>query len=246
MYTIKQVEGVKNYGARNGKKPCVIVNHISMGTMSSMTNWFKNKESQVSSHFAIGRDGTIVQYVRIEDKAWTQGITLDKVKYATAKVVRDKGINPNWYCVSIEHEGYEGHGEHGELTDAQFYSSCWLHRYIMDYVDRKFNVKMGLNEYDVIGHFQVDPKRKPFCPGNHFPWERLRKELAIAKTMSLKEYTSRLDYLQNESSSNEIIVKFVSQVNDKYNKINNPQFAEAARSDLLALAKIAQKENFIH
>ncbi|MNC56868.1 hypothetical protein D3C75_1064910 [compost metagenome] len=30
-----------------------------------------------------------------------------------------------------------------------------------------------MDETHVIGHFQVDPVRKPYCPGPKFPWNQL-------------------------------------------------------------------------
>lgn len=244
---IQWVDGIKNYQSRGGIKPIVIVNHISAGTMGSMTNWFKNPAAQASSHFAVGRDGTILQYVKIENAAWTQGISLANISRATAQVVIDMGCNPNLYSVSIEHEGYvhggidengeavtENFGLDGALTEAQFAASCWLQRYIMDYLNNAYGVNMGLGEYNVIGHYQIDPIRKPSCPGLNFPWATVRAELAVAQTMTLADYEARQQLAeQMKIERPERVTRAMGTANrviDLYNKSRDPagEYADIA------------------
>ncbi|MFF2156048.1 N-acetylmuramoyl-L-alanine amidase [Paenibacillus chitinolyticus] len=242
MYKIEWMgDKVKNFESRRGVKPFVIVDHISAGTKSSMKYTFENPANQVSSHFDVGRDGSIWQYVRIEDTAWTQGLTVDMIQRATAPVVKDMNSNPNYYCVSIEHEGWGDNGGDGTLTEEQFYASAWLHRYIMDYCNHTFGVNMNLSNYNVIGHFQIDPKRKPNCPGPNFPWQRLRAELAIAEKMTLKEYEMRLDYMNSGLYTTENAVRVASRVSDLYSKLNG-KWSEEAKQKLLLIGKF-MKEN---
>ncbi|MFD2670268.1 N-acetylmuramoyl-L-alanine amidase [Marinicrinis sediminis] len=158
-----------NFSSRQGYVPFVIVNHISVGSMSSMDAWFTSPENRVSSaHFGVSRQGAIHQYVDIERMAWTQGIPDKQIPRATAQVVQKMGVNPNLYAVSIEHEG-----KVGNLTEAQFEASVWLHRYIQDRIFDQWQRSFPLDTYHVIGHDQVNPSGKPYCPGPQFPWERL-------------------------------------------------------------------------
>lgn len=177
-----------NSSGRGTHVPFVIVNHVSAGTMSSMDSWFNSAGNKVSSaHFGISRDGRIHQYVDIRRMAWANGATPDTYPAADklAPVVRDKyGINPNLWTVSIEHEGYnvvdesgrivEERGLNGDLTEAQFSASVWLHGYIRDEIVRIYGegAWFPLDEYHVIGHFQIS-RSKPSCPGTAFPWTRL-------------------------------------------------------------------------
>ncbi|KAA8750082.1 N-acetylmuramoyl-L-alanine amidase [Paenibacillus sp. UASWS1643] len=171
MYKITQ-KGNKNtnFSSRDGNVPVIIVNHISGGSMSSMDSWFQSSGNTVSSaHFGVSKSGEIHQYVAIDKMAWANGLKVDAIKNATAPIIKERApTNPNKYSVSIEHEGTDG-----ELTDAQFQASVWLHFYIQTEVKRIYGKDMILDERHVIGHFQVDPKRKPFCPGPKFPWTRL-------------------------------------------------------------------------
>src|SRR5690606_1076193 len=92
---------------RGGKQvvPGAIVDHISVGNMTSMYNTFANPKSPGSSNFGVGRDGVIHQYVRIERAAWTQGLTTEAIRNSKQPLVQRMGMNPNLYCVGIEHEG---------------------------------------------------------------------------------------------------------------------------------------------
>lgn len=177
-----------NKESRYGVAPICIVNHISTSTLYSMDQWFTSPDNdQSSAHFGIGKDGTIHQYVKIEDNAWAQGLPASKIPLSPAPIVRDMNCNPNLYSVSIEFEGTDG-----ELTEEQFKSGVWLHRYIMQFINDEWDVGMGLGSYNVLGHFQVDPWRRPNCPGPKFPWDRMRAELAVAESLTLEELERRL------------------------------------------------------
>lgn len=189
-----------NHGSREGTVPFVIVDHISDGSMGSLDAWFTSPSNTVSSaHFGVGKDGSIHQYVRIEDKAWAQGIKPEEIQQATARVVHDQGVNPNLYCVSIEHEGTTG-----DLTESQFQATLWLHRFIRNTIWEKWDLRFPLDSYHVIGHFQVNPHRKPNCPGPKFPWARLYAELAKIdreEEAEMKEITDRLAALETRSAA---------------------------------------------
>lgn len=203
-------DNCQNFESRRGNAGIVICNHITAGTAESVYNWFTSPNNDsASAHFTVRRDGAIDQYVRLEEAAWTQGIPIPEgLPYATAPVVKAMTCNPNLYCISIEHEGYvvkddddvviENAGLDGTLTEPQFYASCWLHRYIKDEAKRIWGVDITLGSYNVIGHFQIDPRRKPYCPGPNFPWNRLYSELAIAEGMTLEDYEGRIIYLQSD------------------------------------------------
>lgn len=177
-----------NRESRYGVIPICIVNHISTSTMYSMDQWFTNpNNNQSSATFGIAKTGEIHQYVSIDDMAWAQGLPAAKIPLSPAPIVRDMNCNPNLYSVSIEYEGTDG-----ELTEEQFKAGVWLHLYIMQHINDKWDAGMGLGSYNVLGHFQIDPWRRPNCPGPKFPWDRLRAELAVAETLTLEELERRL------------------------------------------------------
>jgi N-acetyl-anhydromuramyl-L-alanine amidase AmpD len=234
---------VTNFGARvrGGQKyePIAIVNHIMAGTMAGTLSWFQNKASQASSHFGVGKDGTIHQYVRIENAAWTQGLTADAIPAAPAAVIRQMGVNPNLYCISIEHEGYDG-----ELTEAQFWSSCWLHKYIQHEVERIWGRHIQLSPQFVIGHFQIDPKRKPFCPGPKFPWSRLYSELAKAEGTTLDAWEEYVEYRAGSGAAYAHAYAACERIRDLGSKLTNKQWAAEARRKIMLLEPIMAETDY--
>ena len=247
MQMIWMGDRVPNYGTRiRGNKkytPIVIVNHISMGTMASMDAWFRNPAAQASSHFGVGRDGVIHQYVRIENAAWTQGLTADAIPRATAPIVRQMGVNPNLYCVSIEHEGYSGAGADGSLTEVQFWTLCWLHKYIQHEVERIYGNHIRFGPDTVIGHFQIDPVRKPFCPGPNFPWARLYAELSVAEGMDLDAYEEHVTY-QMQGGDYSKAYAAAERIRDLGAKLTDKKWGEAAAMKLLWLEPVLPAINY--
>lgn len=85
-----------------------VVLHIMEGTLDGSDSWFRNPQSQASSHFGVGKDGRIYQWVDTADRAWAQSAG-----------------NRTW--LSIEHEGHGG----DSLTAAQLAATAriiaWAH-----------------------------------------------------------------------------------------------------------------------
>src|SRR5690242_680924 len=166
LYSINwRGDNCKNYYPnRNGFMPLGICNHITAGTRQSVYYWFNSPNNkQASSNFLVGRNGDIDQFVDIRHGAWTQGLSSKDGGYsrAIAPIVKDRtGVNPNFYLVSIEFEGYtEGHkdengnviveefGIHGDITEEQYLAGCWLHKYIQTEVERIYGKRFPLNNY---------------------------------------------------------------------------------------------------
>lgn len=140
---------VNNFSSREGYKPEIIVIHISAGSLTSMTSWFSTPLSQASSHYGVGKDGTILQYVEEENKAWTQG----RVNNPTFKLYKP-GINPNLYCISIENEGQD-------LVDGTPLQYDALRELIKD-IAKRWNIPLDRDH--IIGHYQIDAINRPYCP----------------------------------------------------------------------------------
>jgi len=86
-----------------------LVLHIQDGTEEGSEAWFKNPDSQASSHFLNPKQGGLRQLVDTNDRAWTEAAG-------------------NAYWVSIENEGLGGDA----LTPSQIENCAqllaWLHR----------------------------------------------------------------------------------------------------------------------
>lgn len=167
-----------NKSGRRGHAPIAIVNHIVEGTASSCISWFTSPSNKGSStHFLVAKDGRVYQFVAIEDNAWGNGIALSAVPSATSSLVKSRpNDNPNWYTVSIEHEGKYSETK-GELTISQLNSTIMLHKYIIEYVKEKYKTTIPANRAHIIGHNEISPSDKPNCPGHLFPFDAVIKGL---------------------------------------------------------------------
>jgi N-acetyl-anhydromuramyl-L-alanine amidase AmpD len=255
MYSINwRGDKCKNYYTKRNKI-LGFCDHITAGTRQSVYYWFNSPNNNVgSSHYVVCRDGSIDQYVDISRSAWTQGIAGDAYNRAIAPIVRDnRGINPNFYLIGIEYEGYlEGHvvngeviienfGLDGSITDDQFYAGCWLKKYLQEEIEQKYGHRIPLVRYNIEQHRRIDPKRKPNCPGDNFPVERQLAELAIADKMTLEEYEERLEYIKNPSAKVVRAFSLADRVRDLYNRRNHPKYGKECIRKLLMLSEVTGK-----
>lgn len=144
---------VKNFSSREGYIPELIVVHISAGSLTSMTNWFSTPNSQASAHYGVGKDGSVLQYVLEENKAWHAG----RVNNPSFVLYR-KNLNPNLYTIGIENEGQDLQ----YAPEIQLKTLCEL---IKD-IAKRWNIPIDRNH--IIGHFQIDAINRVYCPSpNH-------------------------------------------------------------------------------
>lgn len=165
-----------NYGlprgtkGRAGHNVLAIVDHIMAGTLVGTDSWFQNTASEVSAHFGVGKNGAIHQYVDENNVAWANGVV---TKPTWPLLI--SGVNPNYYTVSIEHEGQSG----DSLTEAQYEATLALHLYLIDY----FGLEVSTDT--IIGHYRIDGVNRTDCPGSGFPWTRLLNDLKEAQGVKL-------------------------------------------------------------
>ena len=136
---------------RKGYRPEAIVIHIMDGTLIGTDSWFANHTSQVSSHYGIGRNGEVHQYVQENDTAWHAG----RVNAPVWKFIRPN-LNPNLYTIGIEHEGKP----HDIWTEEMKQASATLIREIC----QRWQVPIDRNH--IVGHFEIFSK-KPNCPARN-------------------------------------------------------------------------------
>ena len=170
-YKIKWLGADKNFNSKRidsdtGKvyKPEVHVIHIMQGTLLGTDSCFNDPKEKVSTHYGIGKNGEIHQYVKDEDTAWGNGYCTNP-DWLWNKIY--PGVNPNLYTLSYELEGNSG----DVPTEDQFNALM----YLLKLNSKRYNISIDLNRF--VGHYVIDPVNKPFCPGTGFPWKRLFSEL---------------------------------------------------------------------
>jgi N-acetyl-anhydromuramyl-L-alanine amidase AmpD len=138
---------------RNGEEPLLIVLHTTVGTWSGTIDWFGREESRVSSHYLVGLDGRIAQFVDEADAARHAG----KVRDPSAELVVELGGNPNLYSIGIEFED-GGRPHDAERPAAQYASGAYL------VAAAGTRWKIPLDRRHVIGHREITTAKE--CPGN--------------------------------------------------------------------------------
>ncbi|WP_342129968.1 1,6-anhydro-N-acetylmuramyl-L-alanine amidase AmpD [Hydrogenophaga sp. OTU3427] len=106
---------------------------------------------RVSAHFLVRRDGSVLQFVACDQRAWHAG--------QSSWRGRD---NCNDYAIGIELEGLEG----GLFEAAQYAALATLCQRLA----RRYPI------VQVVGHEHVSPGRK-FDPGPGFDWPAFRRQL---------------------------------------------------------------------
>ena len=160
-----------NKSSRNGYKPMFICWHIADGSYNGTISWETDKDSKVSSHFVLGKNGEVAQIVPLNMAAWTQG----GIRNPTHPYVKSHpSVNPNQYCVSIECEGFWKDTK-GKLTDAQFNSAVDLTKHIVSEVKKLYNIDIPIDREHMIGHCEINTVTRSHCPGELFPFDELIK-----------------------------------------------------------------------
>jgi N-acetyl-anhydromuramyl-L-alanine amidase AmpD len=134
----------------------LIVVHVTDGSFAGAVSWLTNPESHVSSHYAVSREGEVVQMVARKDIAWHSG---------------NHAVNAT--SIGIEHEGVTD--DPAGFTDAEYRASArlvaWLARLYGIPIDRQH----------IIGHSEVPDPTDPTQgggidhhtdPGSYWNWAR--------------------------------------------------------------------------
>lgn len=161
------------WNGRNGQRAAWIIVHGTAGGSSAqeVAGWFQSNNPPTSTHYVIGRDGTIVQCVREENSAWGNGVLSDG-----HDAWWNENINPNLQTISIEHVKTDPNNA-SQLTAEQEASSFALIAYLCakwQIPARPANASGG-----ITGHYSIDPVNRANCPGN-YPWQALWEYLGSA------------------------------------------------------------------
>ena len=126
------------------------IDDLFMGTLDPAAHpYFAEIEGlKVSAHFLIRRDGTLVQYVPTDKRAWHAGVSSWKGRERC-----------NDFSIGVELEG----ADDVPFAEPQYET---LVRLVHD-------LEMRYGKLDLAGHDEIAPGRKT-DPGPWFDWSRLR------------------------------------------------------------------------
>jgi N-acetyl-anhydromuramyl-L-alanine amidase AmpD len=167
-----------------------IVLHIAEAGAASSLDWLTSLKSEVSCGFFITKTGTLYQLVSLHDSSWTNGLIWQNGRWLTPKqrVVAPTwpglipGKNPNGYTISIEHEGQVGEPLTAAMQRSQSNLLVWL--------CKQLGWPQLLAKYNLIGHNDINPLDKWFCPGNAFDLNLIAQRVnqALNPALSLANY----------------------------------------------------------
>lgn len=144
-----------NHGERKDQRAidCVILHYTGMPTGAGALERLCDVAAQVSSHYFVEEDGTVIQLVSEERRAWHAGVSRWK---------RDEDINSSSIGIEIVNPGHDGGLP--PFPEAQIEAVTALCRDIC--------ARRGIAPERVLAHSDIAPGRK-IDPGEKFPWARL-------------------------------------------------------------------------
>lgn len=201
---------VINYSqGRFGFRPEAIVIHIAEGWLAGGYSWFNNASSQVSSHFMIGKNGEIWQFVSEDDTAWHAG----GVANASWQKLKP-GINPNLYTIGIENEGFTGE----QFTEEMYASNAFL------IAKMALKYSIPINRTTVIGHYEINSSSRPNCPGTGIDFNKLIElskllledpEMIENLQKQIAELKKEIAKLQSDNKNSEKKIKELVELNNE-------------------------------
>lgn len=129
----------------------VVLHHTAGPTLWGTVSWFRAERSQVSAHFTIGKDGSIVQHVSTFERAWHAGVSRDHLGRE----------NLNNFSVGIEMVNV------GDGNDPWTKEQVAVVGFLIAHLKKRFPLK-----YITSHEFIAVPKGRKPDPKN-FPWKDL-------------------------------------------------------------------------
>ncbi len=165
-----------HYKGRYGLKPDMLVCHQTGGTsVDDALKWYLNPAAQCSPNDVIDTNGDIYHLVDYDDAAYCNGTQTTKpneklyYKNATSKIVKSRKTNANFYTYSIEFV----HNAKGDITEAQVQSAIWILKNRIIPHAKSMGIDFQVDRDHIIGHGEIDPAGRSFCPGKNFPFDRI-------------------------------------------------------------------------
>lgn len=147
---VDQWIGTTNFSIR--RPNYVVIHHTAQDSLEQTIKTFTLPRTQVSSHYVIGDDGTIVQMLNDYLRSWHAG---------SGSWGNDTDLNSASIGIELDNDGSE------RFSDAQIQSLLLLLKRLKE--------TYRIPTANFIGHSDIAPGRK-VDPSIYFPWKRLADE----------------------------------------------------------------------
>ena len=144
-----------NQRPKGSKINSIIIHYTGMKTFNEALERLCDKNSKVSSHYLIGRDGKIINLVDEKNRAWHAGIS----QWKGVKDINDISIG-----IELENPGYE----FGYIP----YPKKQMNALVL--LCKELKKKYDITEDWVLGHSDIAPNRK-LDPGKKFNWSIIKE-----------------------------------------------------------------------
>jgi len=149
-----------NFNERTHAIDMLVLHYTGMETGEAALERMRDPQSSVSAHYMVWEDGTVVQLVVEEKRAWHAGV---------ASWQGDEDLNSHSIGVEIVNGGHDWPKKDGSLPpypDVQIAGVISLCKAIL--------ARHDIPAARIVGHSDIAPARKA-DPGEHFPWDRLAR-----------------------------------------------------------------------
>ncbi|HBR68342.1 MAG TPA: N-acetylmuramoyl-L-alanine amidase [Rhodospirillaceae bacterium] len=174
----------------NDADPSVIVLHYTgMGNAVEALEVLCDPFAKVSAHYFVDEDGSVLNLVKDNKRAWHAGISYWK---------GDTDINSRSIGIEIVNPGHE-YG-YRRFTDAQMNVVTELCRDLI----KKYNIRAD----HILGHSDVAPERK-IDPGELFDWQGLAQDgVGLWPEPTQADFKEAADLVKNEYNFQHLLAEF--------------------------------------
>jgi N-acetylmuramoyl-L-alanine amidase len=150
----------------------IIFHYTGMKKESEAINRLTKIQSEVSSHYLIKNDGSIITIVPVLYEAWHAGKSSWK---------NYKSLNQSSIGIEITNPGHEF--GYKKFSEKQVSSLLKLGKFLIK--------KYKIDSKNILGHSDIAPQRKK-DPGEKFPWEYLsRNKIGLWHTLKKKRINEK-------------------------------------------------------
>jgi|TARA_B110000114_G_scaffold147357_1_gene157088 N-acetylmuramoyl-L-alanine amidase len=157
----------------------IIFHYTGMKKESEAIDKLTNIQSEVSSHYFIKNDGSIITLVPDLYEAWHAGKSSWK---------NYKSLNQNSIGIEIANPGHEF--GYKQFSKKQIFSLLKLSKFLI----KKYKISFK----NILGHSDIAPERKK-DPGEKFPWKYLSKnKIGLWHTLKKKDLIKNRRFKTNK------------------------------------------------
>ncbi|MEM6801252.1 MAG: N-acetylmuramoyl-L-alanine amidase [Bacteroidota bacterium] len=176
--TMVRFEETRNYWPKL-KQLYLVIHYTANHSLEKTINLFKERKSSgnTSAHIIIDKDGTVVQMVRFDRKAWHAGKSQwGQLKSLNHFSIGIELVNAGWLTKAEDDKWYDW--KHNEVPKEEVVVLSHKNNpsgkfkgwqiYPTKQIDKLIDISLALNEkyefLDILGHDEISPGRK-FDPG---------------------------------------------------------------------------------